>query len=164
MRPNKLLFIYLAYILAACTNVPQTAEVQWSGIYSVSSLSRIPDDGSLTGRRNSFTGVTLLQATDHVPAVLGTHFGVNYVLQNGVPNELVSLRAIVQYPQGGITNTETGKTASSHEWIHTCRVGGSCTIGSIFREQWELRPGIWLMEVWQGSRQLFSQRFDVYLP
>lgn len=157
MSPRKLVVISFMSILAACANVPQTAEVRWAGIYTVSSEYQIPDSNSLTGKRNILKKVILSPATTHIPAVLGTHFGVSYILHDGRPNELVKLHAVVRYPQGGIMNTETGKSASSHEWTEACRVGAPCIIGFFFEEPWELTTGNWSIEMWQGSQQLYSQ-------
>jgi hypothetical protein len=142
----------------------QTVNITSSGIYTVVSQSRVPDMNSLTGMGNLAKDVTLSQATTQIPAVLGTHFGVSYVIQKGQPNEIVNLRAIVHYPEGGLRNPETGKSASSSEWIQSCHVGSSCSVGYYFREAWELIPGDWSVELLQDSQQLFTHKFEVYLP
>ena len=164
MRYAALISLTLCAALAACSSLPQSARVNWAGTYGVTSSMRVPNEKSLSGFSTKTTGSTLLEETSNIPAQLGGHFGFGYSLRGGIPDEIVTLRAVVRYPDGGLTNPETGKTALLSEWPQSCRVGGNCAIGYTFDWPWELRPGTWKLELWQGGRLFAIRSFEVYLP
>ena len=61
-------------------------------------------------------------------------------------------------------NPESGRTADKQEWKLICRVGKDCWAGFIFDKSWELVPGTWTLEVWQGATSLVNQTFNVVVP
>jgi hypothetical protein len=153
----------LLLALAACATVSPKAELRWAGLYTVDSSSEITDPTSLSGTRARSSGVRPVSATTHIPAVLGTHFGFSYVL-SGVENRAIAVRIVWRFPEGGIENPSTGKSAQYIEAKLSCPVGELCWVSWVFDHDWELKPGTWTAEVWDGSTLLQSRTFEVYRP
>jgi hypothetical protein len=159
------LVVFLAFLLVACANTPPAAKVAWAGIYSATSSVSVPDAGSVAGKRTAMLRSPRLEReTTRIPAVPGTQFGVAYVINGMYEGERVNIRAVTHYPAPGMTNPETGRTAKTSDWNYLCRVGAECLVGFHFRDDWEMVPGTWVMEIWLGSERLLSQAFDVYRP
>ncbi len=161
MRRFSASIIAVALVLVGCAVAPYRAQVEWAGTYSVRSIERVPDSGSLTGMRNAVSGTLPLRVSTDITAKLGTHFGVGFLLLGPRNGDKVNLRAVVTFPQGGLRNPDTGLSASSHEWIHSCTVGSRCTVGFYFRELWELQAGTWSVEVRSDTGPLVHEQFGV---
>lgn len=140
-----------------------SVEVTWLGLYSATSSSRVSEPNSVSGTINQSSGIKHLLTTTRVPAVLGTRFGFGYVLKDMDTKEF-KVRYVWRYPAGGLMNPSTGKSASYFEIERTCRVGDSCSNAWVLNHDWELKPGVWVGEVWLGQNLLLSQEFEVYLP
>jgi hypothetical protein len=155
------LSVFLTLTTYACAS--PSVEVTWVGLYSVTSSSSVNEPNSVSGTINQSSGIKHISTTKRVPAVLGTRFGFGFVLKDTETKEF-KVRYVWRYPAGGLVNPSTGKSASYFEIERTCRVGGPCSNAWSFNHDWELKPGVWVGEVWLGQNLLLSQEFEVYLP
>jgi hypothetical protein len=58
-------------------------------------------------------------------------------------------------------NPKTGDTTMMEAHSDEEKIGAVAYNGYTFDEDWELVPGTWIFEVWEGDRKLASQSFDV---
>lgn len=149
-------------LLCACATVaPTTTQLEWAGSYTVSSSTLIDHPGGLTGKMSRSTGVKLERRTTQIAASLGTRFGVGYVFHGASTDASVQQRIVWYFPQGGLTNPVTKRTADSETWNQTCRVETPCSAGQVFKESWGLVPGRYAVEVWVKEQLVVRQDFDV---
>ena len=88
-------------------------------------------------------------------------FGVAYRLAGGLARQPVPHRFVVTFPPGGMTNPKTGKHADNASISQMCRVGEECHAGFIFKESWEMLPGLWRIEVFVGTERVISEALTV---
>ena len=166
MSLNKIPVLLVAFFLAggAFAQASTSVDIRWIGPYTAESTTSIGDASMLLGARSQSEGTKSLESTTLISARIGTRFGVGYVLSGPPTNELLSLKGVWQFPSGGMRNPESGRTADKQEWKLNCRVGNDCWAGFIFDKSWELVPGTWTLEVWQGATSLVNHTFNVLVP
>lgn len=163
------LILLIAVLVSGCatTSLTKTAprlSDYRAGIFSVEETEIISAPRSLSGKQLTSSGWRLEKATSDIPAQLGTIFGVGIQLDGPPIGSEISTRVVWKYPVQGITNPETDRTAHVSEMKQTCFSGRLCHVGQSLAEEWELEPGTWEMEMWVGSRAVFSHSFRVYVP
>lgn len=163
----RVFLIYmLAGLISACATVPpqpvtpQNVRLNWVGTYKVLGSQR-SDYSSITGKISRAIGWQLEQRTTDIVASVGTRFGINYTFEGTDSNVLVPHRVIIRYPEGGLTNPVTNRTAMSFTREKTCHIGVPSLAGQAFSEPWELVPGIWVVEIWLDNKLIASQPFTV---
>ena len=168
MSAMKTLILALALFGVSCSTVqPSTQtslEVLWVGTYSVESSTRVDDPSTATGTVLRSIGTKPLEKTTQIPARIGVRFGFGYRLI--APNAVspVILKTVKLYPPGGMTNPANGRTVERYEGLLPCNIVVTCWTGFAFEQPWELIPGIWTMQIWQGSTLLANQVFNVVSP
>jgi len=101
-----------------------------------------------------------ISSSTAVPMKLNVHFGFRYRLIGVPEGQEVEVRAVTRYPTtvsppgGPGPITESGYTGR-------LRAGVVSYHGYGFDYDWELIPGRWWLEIWQGKRRLAAQSFDV---
>jgi hypothetical protein len=163
MRLSRHLVLLVLLAVGACAKQSPTAEVTWIGQYTVSSTAQADNPGSLSGKISQSSGPQNLQTTTRIPAAVGTHFGYGFVIRDVEAKDL-RVRYVWRFPDGGLTNPSTGKTAANFEIERDCRVGDWCSNAWFLNHDWELKPGPWTAEVWLGQSLLLSRTFEVYAP
>jgi hypothetical protein len=58
--------------------------------------------------------------------------------------------------------SDSNQTRGEHSLFAT--IGQINYRGYVFENDWELVPGAWTIELWDGKRKLASQTFDVVKP
>ena len=76
----------------------------------------------------------------------------------------VKLVSVTQYPAPGLKNpkSDSNQTRGEHSLFAT--IGQINYRGYVFEHDWEMVPGAWTLELWDGKRKLASQTFDVVKP
>ncbi len=163
-------YVALGFVLstlAACaTNKPIDANnfiEKWVGIFEADSIERIPSDTSPTGMRSIIRGARpIIQTTRIVPRV-GMRFGFGYQLTDEQKRATGALHYVWRYPKDGIRNPLTDVKFDKFEYQTTCTGDKTCVIGYSFTEPWEMVPGIWTLELWQGINIIHRKNFEVIL-
>lgn len=77
------------------------------------------------------------------------------------PDARVSIVAVTRFPEGGITNPDTGKTWSRDEY--SAMSGDYVTVFHGYRlsEPWEVQPGQWVLEIYHEDRLVGSKSFTL---
>jgi hypothetical protein len=72
----------------------------------------------------------------------------------------VTLKRIIHVPEPGVHNPETGNTVLTCLVMADTRFGTMEIAGYQFGHDWEIAPGTWTIELWDGDRKLASQSFE----
>jgi hypothetical protein len=96
-----------------------------------------------------------------IPAQIGTTFGFRYKVVGKPYDAPVDLRKVVIFPRRGLIPSASAKPVTQDEFpLHT-RVGQTSYVSYTLEDSFELVPGIWVFEIWQGNRKLATQSFNV---
>lgn len=139
-------------------------EIVETGIYraETATIERAP--GTASRQRNILSETTLVASTTRVEAKLGVHFGMRYRVV-GRPNlATVKLISVTQYPAPGLKNPKAGSVQARGEHPLFATIAQINYRGYVFEHDWELVPGAWTFELWDGNRKLASQTFHVVKP
>jgi hypothetical protein len=144
----------------------ESAEVAWAGTYTVTNTREVPDADSPNGLRFYSSGAKPVIEAERVPVTVDTRIGSGFVLRGTADSHSVQYQVVWRFPEPGMQSPE-GKT--SREWRsppYSCPVGPyqPCLAGYVFRNEWEIVPGRWTLEVWAEGRRLFERSFEVYKP
>jgi hypothetical protein len=135
-----------------------------AGLYraQTASIAEAPDTASR--QRNILSETVLLAPTTRVEAKIGVHFGIRYRVVGRPNNATVKLVSATQYPAPGLKNpkSDSNQTRGEHSLFAT--IGQINYRGYVFEHDWELVPGAWTFELWDGKRKLASQTFEVVKP
>lgn len=130
------------------------------GIYTVDTEQIVHAPQSTTGiaQRVSASSVRRAKASTTVPGRIGVRFGFRYrIIGDG---QSVTLRRIVHIPEPGVHNPEKAIILTSEVHAETA-IGPLEIAGYQFGHDWEIVPGSWTIELWDGDRKLASQSFQV---
>jgi Domain of unknown function (DUF3859) len=150
--------------LVACAKPPSAIDVNWIGLYTVASSSQIDEANSLSGQISQSSGPRHELTTTRIPAVIGTRFGISYVINDPDRTRVFNVRYVWRFPEGGLDSTTTGRSAPLFEIRRSCRVGETCSTAWVFNHDWELKPGTWTAEIWLDEKKELSRDFEIYLP
>src|SRR5262245_26561804 len=137
-------------------------EILEAGIYSVDRIKSIDDPNLVTGKRN-ISDLRLIQQTTEVPARVGVTFGFRYRIGGENTGSMVPLKIVTRFPQEGLRNPARAETQYRDDYMSSVVVGQDVTTAYTFEAPWEAVPGVWVFEIWQASRKLGEQAFNVYL-
>jgi hypothetical protein len=138
----------------------QGAEIAWAGLFRADVVGTTEQPDTAIGRTNQLAGVKKLQSTTIVPARLGVSFGLEYRLTGDRDGDLATIKIVVVPPKAGLLNPATAKRVHRETWRpSTVVVGAPTLIGYKLEHDWEVVPGLWRFEIWQGARKLAEQSF-----
>jgi hypothetical protein len=139
-------------------------EIIEAGIYraETTQIEHAPD--TATRQRNILSDTRLVTATTRVEARIGVHFGIRYRLIGSPNNTTIRLVSVTQYPAPGLKNpkAESSQLRGEHSLFAT--IGHVNYRGYLFEQDWEIVPGAWTLELWDGKRKLVGQTFEVIKP
>jgi hypothetical protein len=101
-----------------------------------------------------------ISSSTSVPMKRNAHFGFRYRL-TGVPEgQEVEVQAVTRYPTT-VTPPDGPRSIAASGYTGRLKAGVVSYHGYGFDYDWELIPGRWWLEIWQGNRRLAAQPFDV---
>lgn len=133
------------------------------GIYDLEEVSRVEDPTMVTGGRNLVTNVRLERATRRIPGELGMRFGYQFEVVGYPQGAETTLRFVTRFPRP-MRNPNTGRSARTTEQMRRTYVGETSYRGYRFDEPWEIIPGDWTFEIWDGDVRLSSVTLTVVAP
>lgn len=139
-------------------------EIVETGIYraETAAIERAP--GTASRQRNILSETKLIASTTRVEARLGVHFGMRYRVVGRPSLATVKLTSVTQYPAPGLKNPKAGGVQTRGEHPLFATIAQINYRGYVFEHDWELVPGAWTFELWDGNRKLASQTFNVVKP
>ncbi len=129
------------------------------GIYTATS-NKVKASGQGIGQ-NNVTGERLVAMTRTVPMQLGVHFGFHYTVVGTPAGAMAPLRIVTLFPSPGLHNPKASQPILRNEYTIERAIGKPTYHDYSFEDQWELVPGTWTMEIWDGDRKLLSESFTV---
>ena len=156
----------LSVLLAAPTSAEpahvERIELAQYGLYRGDRAGEIADAGTTTGTTTMLSNVAFYEATSRVPACRGVGFGVVYRPLGKPDGAGAALRVVWRLPEPGLRNPDNGITYRQSVSILVAPLGQARLRGYSFDHDWELVPGEWILEIWDGDRRLLAQTFSVY--
>jgi hypothetical protein len=139
-------------------------EIVETGLYVAETVLIEHAPLTATGQRNILNKTTLLAPSTRIEAKVGVHFGMRYRVVGRPSNATIKLTSVTQYPVPGLK--KPGSQAAQHRGEHSlfATISAINYRGYVFEHDWELVPGTWTFELWDGKRKLASQTFDVVKP
>ena len=93
-----------------------------------------------------------------IPAQIGTTFGFCYNVIGRPHAAPVELRQVVIFPSPGLTPSSSSKPITQDEFVLQTRIGETSYASYTLEDAFELLPGNWIFEIWQGDRKLAPKR------
>jgi hypothetical protein len=161
----------------------QAVEITEFGIYTTERPTSSAAPGTASGRIDEVSNIKLVQSTATIPARLGVEFGFRYKIvgqpgavpppQAGTsilgmqltapppppPTPSVNLKYVTRIPKPGMRNPETGNVTLTNVFYQEHKIGEELYRLYRLTERWEVVPGTWTLEIWDGERKLSSQDF-----
>jgi len=139
----------------------QSIEIMEIGIYKAETMSVTAPSCTPA---SEVAKVSNIRNTTIIPATLGTHFGFRYKIIGQPNGASINLRMINYYPQTGLHNPAVGYGIYRSEYVVQEELGAECYRIYGLDEAWQLKPGKWTFEIWEGSRKLAEQSFTLIKP
>jgi len=154
----SLLWLLVAGAGAAYGQVQvQRLDVTDFGIYTL--------DREISGRDEQ--GISLGTATNirhtgsqrTVPAQIGVTFGFRYKVVGRPVGATVNLKKVITFPSPGLQTTGSSTPVTKAEFEVEAKIGETNSELYTLEDNFELVPGTWVLEMWDGGRKLVSQSF-----
>lgn len=117
--------------------------------------------GAVTGSVKELGEVKLAPEAPATSARVGVGFGVRFRSFGARDGERAMLRSVWKIPEPGIVNPASSTTFRESVAEFATRIGTNHVRGYSFDEPWEIVPGTWTLEIWQGDRQLLEKSFEI---
>jgi hypothetical protein len=160
MRIVSAVFLQLAGFGVTNAQTIQHIDITEYGVYSMQAEKSAAAPSTAAGSIDEASSVDLVQATTVVPAQLGAAFGFRYKM-SGPPKMTVTLKNVTHVPAPGMRNPQTGNVTLTDTFFQDRKIVGEYYRLFRFTEPWEIVPGLWTLEIWEGDRALASQGFLV---
>jgi Domain of unknown function (DUF3859) len=147
----------------AYTQTPQIERIRSTeyGIYTVD--REIQGRDGLGINKAAASNVRHAATLRNIPAQIGTTFGFHYEVMGKPHAAPVELRQVVIFPSPGLTPSFSSSSRSiiQDEFLLQTRIGETSYAFYTLEDAFELVPGSWVFEIWQGNRRLAMQVFKV---
>src|SRR3989338_1242146 len=97
-----------------------------------------------------------VEEKDTAPCTLGTAFGFVFTVKGNNP---LSLTARYFHPP--MDNALTREITTMHETPLSVRAGEIEMVSWVFTREWEIAPGAWTLQLWDGGKKLGERKFTV---
>jgi hypothetical protein len=117
--------------------------------------------GTVTGAVQQIGDFKLLPEPPATSARVGVGFGVRFRSFGGREGERAMLRSVWKIPAPGIVNPVNRNTYRQSVAEFATTIGAPHWRGYGFDDAWEVVPGTWTLEIWQGDRKLLEKSFVI---
>ena len=135
-----------------------------AGFYDASAAKvaeSVPAPAAAGGTTNQLTDVQLLSESPADTARVGIGFGVRFRSSGEPRGAQATLRSVWKIPEPGIHNPTNNNTFRQSVVDFTTAIGSVHWRGYGFDQPWEVVPGTWTIEIWQGDRKLLEHSFTI---
>ena len=131
------------------------------GVYAITTGAETPDANTPTGKISAVTKVKNIAATTAIRGRVGLEFGFQYVVVGAPAGGEVSAGIVNHYPPPGLVDPQDPKPILESRYSRKKKIGETVYLGYGFENDWEIVPGTWTFEIWEGGRKLAEQSFTV---
>lgn len=163
MRALLALLVLLAFSTTAGAQTVDRVKIVDFGVYTRDIIKIEPTPGVATGRLHIAKNFKLKEKGDVIVARLGTSFGIRFQTLGNPNGKAVNLTWITRFPSEGLKDPKNGHF-NYNEFTRTHTIGEDTYRTYTFDEPWEMVPGEWTFEFWDGPKKLGEKRFRVILP
>jgi hypothetical protein len=117
--------------------------------------------GTVTGAVQDIDDFKLTPEPPATSARVGVGFGVRFRTHGERDGERAMLRSVWKIPAPGIVNPTNQNTYRQSVSEFATRIGAAHWRGYGFDKAWEVVPGTWTLEIWQGDRKLLEKSFEI---
>lgn len=160
MRAIFAFCLLVASLAAAHAQAVQGIEITEYGTYATETEDSAAEPGTASGRVEQVSNIRHVESTTVIPARVGVEFGFRYRIV-GKPETKVNLKNVTRIPAPGIRNPDTGNVTMTSIFFQEHKTGEELYRLYRLTDPWEIVPGLWIMELWDGDRKLASQTFQV---
>ena len=168
MTVHRAPWVALAFLFAVLSASASEAEgyqaervsVLERGIFQASS-SGMPIAHSSFGPVTRVRDVSLIRSTSTIPARKSMRFGLRYVIPGTPVGASVEIRLVTRFPETGLLDPISGVRHYQSEYTTRSAIGAPAYREFWFDQSWEIVPGEWAFEFWQGDRNIGVQKFCV---
>jgi Domain of unknown function (DUF3859) len=137
----------------------KSVEITEYGIYTTDRTNSHRDANGIL--QSDATNVRHAATTSTVSAEIGTHFGFRYHISGEPAGAPITLRKVVIYPDGGLKPPNSPTPLRKVERELARKLGATSYADYAFDDPWELVPGTWTFQLWEGDRKLAEKSFIV---
>jgi hypothetical protein len=166
MRPAVIALLLLVATSSVSAQAPRIERIDIVdyGIYESAFSRKIEDPNSAGGSRSAVVRTMIKERTVTIPARNGLQFGFRFMVVGEPKDAPVKLKSITRFPPQGMRNPNSQNASYQDEYTATVALGSADYRGYSFDNDWELVPGVWTFELWDGDRKLAEQKFTVVKP
>jgi hypothetical protein len=135
-----------------------------AGIFQTGKATEtITEKGTPGGILRMVSSRELTTATTTIQPKIGLEFGFEFQVFGKPDGQNVTLRAVTLHPRPGLRdpNNPNGRLMTRGEVNLVAQIGAIGYRGYKFDYDWEMLPGTWTLELWDGQRKLASQSYQV---
>jgi len=108
------------------------------------------------------TGLHLVTQTRTIPMQKGVQFGFQFIVRGRPKSARVTLHFVVNYPAPGVVKPGASSPMLKDEYDKMVGIDAEGNIdGYKLDNDWELVPGDWRLEIWNGNTKLASETFTL---
>lgn len=154
-----MLFLMLFSLSAVAAKPKIKVERISYGLCSVDASRSVELAASPTGTQKFNSGFNLVKRTNKVPAQLGQHFGVEYLIKADPGIEAVEVECVWVYPTP-ITNPK-GQVFKEARYTSVKSTNYISNLSYSFDKEYEVVKGKWLLQLYYKKVKIFEQAFFV---
>jgi len=140
------------------TNVTGVDIYQY-GLFKGENIELIRNPTSVTGQESRVKIRGFDKRTSQIPAALGKHFGIIYVV-NGTPaGAIVAIRLTILTPP--MKHPESKEIFTSVDSMRSVKIGAHEFHGWLFEHKWEVVPGQYTFQLYYFDKKLGEKAFTV---
>ena len=121
----------------------------------------VPAPAAAGGKTNQLADVQLMSEAPADTARVGLGFGVRFRSSGEPRGARAMLRSVWKIPAPGIHNPTNDNTYRQSVVDFATAIGSVHWRGYGFDQPWEVVPGVWTIEIWQGDRKLLEHSFTI---
>lgn len=174
---GAILLVTLA-LPAAWAKVPQVTsiEVQQYGIFTSGAQAAAkpaqqaaptttPQTPAAPIPSTAVSGLQLVTQTRTIPMRTGVQFGFQYIARGRPKFGKATLHFVIVYPSPGLRKPGASSPILRDEYDQAVYIDDPGSFhGYKLANDWELAPGDWTFEIWNGQTKLASQTFTLVKP
>lgn len=158
VRAATILAFLLLSIRGVAAQEPISVEIFEYGLYAIERGAQLLQPNGIT--QHKVEGLCHLATTERVPATLSTSFGFRYRLKGPPQAQARQLTIVVQFPTE-VRPPSAAKPLRSYATTVFVQPGVPHYRGYALDYDWEVMPGTWVFQIFDGKAKLAERRFTV---